>query len=556
MDRRTSLNALLGRASAKKAAPTPPKAHYTFTPYNGDWNYDKAAHLLRRTLFGPTKAEIEEAVQLGLAGTLDRLFQASELPTPPLNYFSEIDSVPIGSTWINTAFPRGETKNKVRGARMRSLTAWTTGLLINSQFSIREKMTLFWHNHFVVQGSIVRDPILLYNYISILRENATGNFKDLVKKISIEPAMLRYLNGNQNTRNKPNENYARELLELFTLGKGALAGPGDYTTFTEDDVIAIAKVLTGWRDFGYLSINPENPPSARFIRSRHDVSTKQLSHRFGNAQIENANELEYENLIDLIFEREEAATFICKKLYRWLMYYEIDEQVEQQIIAPMAQLLIENNFEIAPVLKAFLGSQHFYEADLIGPMIKHPLDFVIGMFRQLEINTGNSEPRNYAVWNAIRRFMPNLQMAYFEPPDVAGWKAFYQAPGYYQIWISSATLGPRMELTNQLSTQGIRVKGQRISIDGLALAAQIENSTDPNELINGLAKLLFPQEITQGQKDALKEVLIPGLPDFEWTVEYGDYLANPADNDLKTGAENRLKALLQAMLVMPEFYLS
>lgn len=557
MNRRATLKKLFAPTITENTSEVTQQAQYSLERYSDNWNFETAAHLLRRAMFGPTKTEIEEAVNLGLEGTLNKLFEEQAMPAPPLNYNSEIDpQVAIGETWVNAIYTRGETMSMIRGYRQRSLVAWTMGNLINSGMSIREKMTLFWHNHFVVQFSIVRDPIFIYNYISLLRENATGNFKELVKKVTIDPAMLRYLNGNQNTRNRPNENYARELLELFTIGKGDLAGPGDYTTYTEDDVIAVAKILTGWRDFGHLTANQENVPQARFIRNRHDLTSKQLSHRFNNAIVENADESEYENLIDLIFEQQEVARYISRKLYRWFVYYIIDDKVEQGIIEPMSQILVENNFEIAPVLRALLSSQHFFDAQLMGPMIKHPLDFVIGLFRQFEVSISNDLRRQYVTWNTIAQFMPNLQMAYFEPPDVAGWKAFYQAPGFYQIWISSATLGPRMDITNLLSIQGRRIAGRAIIIDVLAFAAQIENAIDPNILIDGFAKILFPQPISSSQKDSLKEILIPGLPDFEWTVEYGDYLVNPEDEDLKSGAENRLRALVQAMLVMPEYYLS
>ncbi|MEM6320331.1 MAG: DUF1800 domain-containing protein [Bacteroidota bacterium] len=558
MDRRTTLSTLLGRKKTKplSSAVLTPSLQTGLTPYQGNWTFEQAAHLLRRTIFGPTKVEIEATAQRGLSRTIDLLFAQKEMPAPPINYnFDKDPAVPIGETWVNAVHTRGELRGMIRAYRNRSLGAWNIGQLINSEVSIREKMTLFWHNHFVVQASVVRDPIYIYNYISLLRENATGNFKELVKKVTIDPAMLRYLNGNQNSRVNPNENYARELMELFTVGKGELAGSGDYTTFTEDDVIEAAKILTGWRDFGYFSDNAQNRPRAIFVRNRHDRTDKTLSHRFGNAVIDNQDATEYEALIDLIFQQAATATFICRKLYRWFVYSEIDEAVEQQVITPMAELLVANDFEIAPVLKALLSSEHFFEASFKGPMIKNPMDFVIGLYRQTAINIDPTDRRSYTTWWRIAQYMPNLQMVYFDPPDVAGWKAYYQEPGFYQTWISSATLGPRMDLTNAMALKGVRIAGRDVVIDVLALAAEIENATDPNVLIDGLAKMLFPQPITDQQKAALKEVLIPGLPDFEWTVEYGDYLAHPDNEDLKTGAENRLRALLQAMLVMPEYYL-
>jgi len=558
MNRRASLSALIGRKTVHTTTPKTQNG-LSLTTFSGEWTSARAAHLLRRTMFGPKKEEIERATELGLSGTIDLLFEEKPLPDPPLNYSFTMDPlVPVGETWVGKIYTADEDnlRTVIRANRERSLVAWNMRLLIESEMSIREKMTLFWHNHFVVQKSTVRDPNYLYDYLTLLRSNATGNFKHLVKAITVDPAMLFYLNGRQNNRNNPNENYARELLELFTIGKGDLAGPGDYTTFTEDDVIEIAKVLTGWRVFDYLTINPDAPRGADFRRHLHDLGQKKLSHRFDEVVIENTDEEEYKVLIDLIFQKPEVAKFISRKLYRWFVYSEITDEVEQAIIDPMAQLLIENDFDTAPGIKALLSSQHFFDATLMGPMIKNPLDFIAGMYRQFDIQIGGNLNQNYRNYQRIDQATAIHQMTYLDPPNVAGWKAYYQAPAFYQSWISSATLVPRMQLTDLMATTGYRFSGQNVIIDVLTFAAKIENGTDPNVLIDGFAKILFPQPISQAQKDALKENLIPGLPDFEWTVEYGDYLANPEDEDLRTGAENRLRALVKAMLVMPEYYLS
>lgn len=541
----------------KQATPTsllpPPK--YSLRPYKGEWTLKQAAHLLRRTTFGATYEELKVFASKGRQQAVkDILNVSSELPAPPLNYRYDRDPyVPIGASWLDQ--PYNEEAN-VTSYRLASLKAWNTGILINSESTIREKMTLFWHNHFVVQDSTVREGSYLYQYLTTLRENATGNFKELVEKITLDPAMLRYLNGNSNTRNRPNENYARELLELFTLGKGDLAGPGDYTTFTEDDVLAVAKVLTGWRDRGYKSRDPEEVRRVIFTQARHDRGRKELSHRFDNAIIENTDEDEYSQLIDLIFQKRDVALFICRKIYRWFLYYEINDSVEEQIINPLADTLIANEFEIEPVLQQLLSSEHFFDVDLIGPMIKNPIDFVIGLFRQFEIAIpADDYNKQYRVWNAINNLFPLLQMVYLDPPDVAGWKAYYQEPSFYQIWISSVTLTARMEITDQVSTQNRRVAGVPLKIDILRFIETLEDTLDPNSVIHEMASILFTQPLTDKQVITLKEILIPGLPDYEWTVEYSDYLADPDDADLKNGVENRLRSLLQAMLSMPEFYL-
>ena len=242
-------------------------------------------------------------------------------------------------------------------------------------------------------------------------------------------------------------------------------------------------------------------------------------------------------------------------MYRWFVYSDINTTIESEIIAPMAQLLIDNDFEVAPVIKALLRSQHFHDAFYIGPMIKNPMDFVVGLYRQFNLLPEASEIDNFANYFRLASGMRVLQMLYFEPPNVAGWKAYYQKPAYYQTWISSATLAPRMQHTDQLATTGIVFRGQRFQIDVLAIASTIENGINPNELIQGLAKILYPQALSEKQIIALKEILIPGLPDFEWTVEYSDYLTDPTNDDLRTSIKNRLRALFKAMLAMPEYYL-
>ena len=280
MNRRSTLSTILGQNKlAEPFVQSPSNPATSFAPYEGEWNFEQAAHLLRRTMYGPKKEEIEEAVELGLAGTIERLFQEEAMPAPPINIgFTAVDPlVPVGEPWVGIVLSEGDDslRQRLRQSRERSLYAWNFQLLVESGMSIREKMTLFWHNHFVVQNSTVRDPCYLYEYIELLRENATGNFKELVQKITINKAMLWYLNGNTNRKQSPNENFARELFELFTIGRGPLAGPGDYTTFTEDDVIEAARVLTGWRTTDYLAVDIIE--EASFNPSLHDTDSKQFS---------------------------------------------------------------------------------------------------------------------------------------------------------------------------------------------------------------------------------------------------------------------------------------
>lgn len=550
---------MLGRRTASRKASKSKVASSALltglTPYNGPWGFEQAAHLMRRTTMGPNYARIKEAANLGLDATIDALLADYPLPLPPLNpNFQDDPNVPIGETWIEAPY---STTTNFLGYRIQSLYAWQMGVMYNEGMSIREKLTLFWHNHFVTAIGIVNDPKFIYQYIHTLRSGALGNFRQLVKDITIDPAMLRYLNGNQNTKVAPNENYARELLELFTIGKGPQVGPGDYTHYTEQDVIEIAKVLTGWIDTGFLAINPAVSVGSAFVPNRHDNSTKQLSYRFNNASIAPAGADEYKNLIDIIFQQDEVARFICRKLYRWFVYYVIDETIETEVIEPMAQVLIDHDYEIRPVLEALLKSEHFFDSLSIGPMIKNPVDFVMTSTRTLDMDVPTALGSQYRVWLKMAEPLFALQMQIFNPPEVAGWKAYYQEPLFYRNWINSVTLPFRMLITDALSTVGIGVGGGvTIKIDVLTLITTFDDPTDPNNLIDEFSKILFPQPITLNQRDFLKNVLIPGLPDYEWTVEYYDYLADPGNPAVSGPVELKLRLLLKAMMNMPEFYLS
>ncbi|MBK7408350.1 MAG: DUF1800 domain-containing protein [Saprospirales bacterium] len=423
--------------------------------------------------------------------------------------------------------------------------------------SIREKMTIFWHNHFVVALAAVGDPKFIYHYINTLRAGALGNFRQLVKDITIDPAMLRYLNGSQNTKVAPNENYARELLELFTIGKGEQVGPGDYTNYTEQDVTEIAKVLTGWVDTGYLTNDPGTQVGSVFLPNRHETANKTLSYRFNNTVIPNAGADEYKNLIDIIFQQDEVARFICRKLYRWFVYYVIDEVVETEVIEPMAQVLIDNDYEVYPVLEALFKSEHFFDMLNVGPMIKNPVDFLMTSSKTLNLEVPTTLANQYRAWLKMAEPLFALQMQIFNPPDVAGWKAYYPEPLFYRQWINSVTLPFRMVITDALSTVGYPIGGGvTLKIDVLAVVTTFNDPTDPNHLIEEFSKILFPQPITENQQTYLKEILIPGLPDFEWTVEYSDYLADPTNPVYSGPVELKLRLLLRAMMNMPEFYLS
>ena len=220
----------------------------------------------------------------------------------------------------------------------------------------------------------------------------------------------------------------------------------------------------------------------------------------------------------------------------------------------MAQLIRDNNYEIKPALVALLKSEHFYQD--FGCMIKHPLDFVSTLFNQTNSYVNSDLNTNYRFWLALSQYGSLLQMRYFDIPSVAGWKAYYQEPLYYQTWVNSVTLPIRNDLSDVLVNPNLNAGGIRIDIDVLNLIKNFSNPYDVNTLIEDLSILLLPKSLSENQILTLKELIIPGLPDYEWTVEYEDHLNNPDDLQLKRALENKLRALLTYMMRMPEYQLS
>ncbi|MBK7881068.1 MAG: DUF1800 domain-containing protein [Saprospiraceae bacterium] len=558
MDRRKLFSILTSTAEVEPMRPTTAlPVNGGLTPYQGIWDYATAAHLLRRAMFGPTHEQIKEAVSDGLQKTLDKLAKDQALPSPPVLYTDQIadPDIPKGQTWVT-----GKLNPQVQGLvqlKENSLYSWLMQLMFNEGVSLTEKMTLFWHNHFVV--SEIFDPRYNYDYITTLRSNCMGNFKSLTEKITIDKSMLIYLNGNQNTNLAPNENFAREVMELFTLGKGALAGPGDYTTFTEQDVLAVAKALTGWT----IAADRRNEsfyPYARFDTRLHDKSTKQLSARFNNQQITNGEENEYKTVINLIFQKREAATFICRKLYNYFVYYKVDQTIESQIIDEMANLLIANNFEIKPVLKALLGSEHFYSIEALGCMIRPPYEFIFNTLKAMKFKPSADLEINYSLFVSIYRNNMGLQQVYFDIPSVAGWSPYYQEPGYHEIWINSVTYPLRVGFTGQAVNKQMRIRGGAgTTTFGLDLVEYVTSFTDPaniSMLLSEIVAHLLPQNIYQNQIDFLKKALLGNLTEAQWATMWNNYKANPNNAQARTAVDSRLKPLFTTLLSMPEYFLS
>ncbi len=517
----------------------------TLETYTGPWDKSAALHLLRRSLIGVNHDELAQSLAGGLGYTIDRLFQPRNLEQLPQVYLNS-DVLPIGTVWVDQPYDQ-----QSNNGRVRSFQSWWVQQMMQNTFSIHEKMILFWHNHFVVEAAVVRDSRALFGYYKILNDNALGNFKELAKLITLAPAMLRYLDGQSNVNTSPNENYARELFELFTIGKGPQIGEGNYTNYTEQDVFSAARVLTGWR------INNSNL-DVRFQSNLHDPNEKVFSSAFDNHKIQNAGDQEYIELIDMIFGKEETARYLARNLYRWFVYYQIDESIEANIIEPLAYKIIQDDFEIIGALKLLLKSEHFYDQELKGSMVKSPVDFSIGLIRTAmdQLNGSLQVSVRYAHFLYYLNTNALLQMEISSPPQVAGWQAYYQEPAYYRQWANSVTIPLRKQLTDLIASDaGILRGGFRNKLKVIELVENCSAPDNVREVVKELSILFLPKELNKVQEDFLVQALIPGIPEYEWGNQWSMLQSNPSDNNLRKAIENKLYGFFRALFALPEYQL-
>lgn len=525
-------------------------------PYNSRLSKEEVIHLLKRTMFGAKPEYVDYGKGKKSIKLVEEMLNFTEdFPTPPVNNYNDDkytdEEIAAGSTWITATKQSGMNVGK----RKNSLKSWWTGLMINQQRSLREKMVLFWHNHFANEMNKVDNASFSYKQNMLFRQYALGNFKELVLAITTDPSMLKYLNGNNNVKKAPDENYGRELQELFTVGKG----PGSH--YTEDDVKAAARVLTGYR------IENKILPEAYglFDAKRHDDSDKQFSSFYNSTLIkgrkgdDGAKELN--DLIDMIFAQEEVSLFICRKLYRFFVYHDIDDSTELNIIAPLAKTFRKNNFEIGPVLSQLLSSRHFFDKGNRGCMIKSPVDFCVGLCREYNVPFPDSADfvAQYALWNSIHTVANQLQQNIGDPPNVAGWQAWYQVPQFDKIWINSDTLPKRNQFTDKMTNNGYGKDKKKIIIDILSYARTFSDPGNPDVLIEEAVQRLYTIPLPEKERQYLKEgILLSGLQgmmsDHYWTDAWLQLKDETNAANLKD-VTAKLKRLFQYLMNLPQYQL-
>ncbi|MBC8144053.1 MAG: DUF1800 domain-containing protein [bacterium] len=479
------------------------------------WNTERAAHLLRRAGYGGDWRATQAAVASTPQAVVDALLSNGATPAPP-------------GTWT-TQQPAPLTNQAIAQyiTWVRELQEWWLNLFKAPAYALREKMTLFWHNHFVSEFYTVYVTQYLYKQNALFRQFAFGDFRELTKQVTVDPAMLIYLDGNDNKAGNPNENYSRELLELFALGAGTYADNSPH--YTENDIIELARALTGWR-INNATMNGE------FISPRFDGGEKTLFGTRGNFGVNGRATLD---VVDHVFNQidpdnglKRAAVFICSKLYSHFVFSVPD----MAIVAEMARTLVQNNWNIGPVLRQLLTSEHFYEENVMGAIVKSPADYVLGAISAL----GLTPPVNAAYTSPTRldqhdplTVMMNLSQWLFYHPNVKGWIGG-------RDWLSSATVPTRIRyakfwlepITGSLS----------YNFDPVAFVKTLSDPNNVNSVIDDIIALLLPFPVSTSERTKLKEALLGGGMDYEWSPD-------------ASNASTRIRACLIRLTALAEYQL-
>ena len=494
----------------------PLKTSAGLEPYAEPLDWRRAAHMLRRTGVGARATDVDALAGTSADEAASRLVDAA-LAEP----------LPSRPAWVNEPFPQppprgaSEAERREYDARrmmyLQDNTTWAQelrGEWVSGLYdgSLRERLALLWHNHFVTESvAYARLAVISYRYLTLLRLNALGNF---------------YLNGNSNTAGEPNENYARELLELFTMGQTRLDGTSNYT---QQDIEEIARALTGWvvnpfdLSRGWPLIDGVLQP-AFFTPPLHDTGEKTIFSQTGPWG--------YDDVVDLLFEEraEAIAEFCAARLYRAFVY----AAPQPDVVSALADVLLAHDFELAPAVRALLRSAHFFDEEVIGAQVKSPLAATAGLMHELT-PAGSALPQ--PLGSLLNRFSSFLQQRLFDPPNVAGW------PGHH-AWLNTTTMPIRWLINDYLVFSGRNE--QPIDLVPLALAVHDPDAPDAAfQLPHALAKTLLPvpvEQVTLDPPDAgfagdlignplpqsvmdapqhvrdLSLIFLAGVPWYEWSL--------------------------------------
>lgn len=491
---------------------SPTLAWEPWQPKPGEWNTKWAGHLYRRAGFGASQTELKQAVENGHEKTLE-LFLNGQPIAKSLTSFLENEGLKIARNYNpnSFAFDGGPQPNDLR--------AWWLYCMLFSGHPLREKTTLFWHNHFATSIGKVKfaQPMVRQNHL--LRKHALGKFGPFLLEMSKDPAMLIYLDSNSNIKGRPNENYAREVMELFSLGVG---------NYTEKDIQEAARAFTGWHTDG---------EKFTFNDKLHDEGEKTILGQKGN--------WDGDDIVDILLKQPVAARFLVRKLYR--EFISEAREPSDALIEPLAEKFRKSDYDIGLVMRTMLSSRLFFSQHAFRQRIKSPIEYVLGAVKSVARET---IPPNRLVASIDR-----MGQMLFAPPNVKGW------PGG-RAWLNTATLLVRQNFAHAVATGSLWGQGDftDIAVPQPAVDASVPGATlpeepppeqnfDPARLVRE-GKASRPEDVVK----LLLEVFLPG--DVSEAKEKELVAFTSAGNPTGAQLDRRVRETVRAIIAMPEYQLA
>ncbi len=482
-----------------------------FAPSASDpWDRTKAAHLLNRAGFGGRPDEVERYARIGLDAAVDDLMNFDRTPEA----FPAPDFTSLRNLWESVArlyqsrassererFEARAIALRQDNQKLQEVRDWWLTRMIQTGRPLQERMVLFWHGLLVSGRPDARYTENLFNQNELFRRNALGNFKTLILAVAKDPAMLEYLDNESNRKGRPNENFARELMELFTMGVG---------NYTEQDVKESARAFTGWtrRGFDFFA-DPR----------QHDDGTKTFMGRTGN--------FDGTDIINIIFEQPATARYLPRRLFEHFAYQRPDDT----LVDELAELFRHSNFETAPVVRTILTSNVFHSPRTMRSQVKSPAQLVAGTARLLSVDAG--------IVPMLVRATDFMGQALFYPPNVGGWPRG-------DAWINTATILIRYNFAGLLLTGGMpglaRRPAARPPVPAGA-ARIVEGASTAGEVVDRLVTNLTYGTMDEKRKGALVQALGAGNPGAPFALSGPD-------------ADVKFRSALHLLMCSPEYQMA
>lgn len=491
----------------------------SLAPYTRALDTQRAAHLYRRLGFSASVQTIDQAVGQSANSLVDMLIaEARNMPPLP---------APTWANWNDNNYPADDERaNEIKYAQHEEWGTSYTRSLLNS--NLRDRLSFFWSNHLVTEFEVYNCTAFLYEYINCLQRHAIGNFKTMVSEIGRSSAMLYYLDGAYSNGDSPNENFARELYELFTMGEGI--------GYTEQDIIETAKALTGYVERGKIGCT-----KVTFDPTKFNTETKTIFGRTGNWG--------YEDVIDILFEERanEIGYFICKKLYEFFVHPDSTDKTNntKTIIDGLSKTFVDNNFELAPVLGQLFKSQHFFDEEAIGVIIKSPFDVFLNLIKETNFTYNDSILRKVVESSRL------LGQELFNPFDVNGWQR-------NRTWINTHFMMGRWLSCEMLLNEFWENDQEQFRAFAVAAVGSDESDTsDPRIVVEALVSKLLPKGLlTEQDFNNALDIFIMDIPKNYFSPDFfPNGLGTWMLNNFNPEPPMQIYLLLLHLVRQPEFQL-